>query len=101
MTMAELSEAFYPGTNGGLVDAWHNLNMRIRELRKERDNIAELLLDKSVKGADMSIEEPWRVGEVLAGKEVAVQAIWRLTEGGSSAKWKPSLEYVRNNDERN
>lgn len=89
----ELAQAFYPCTDDGLVDSWHGLNMSINKIRKERDDIAAILLDKSVKGADMSIEEPWRVGKLIEGKDVKVQAIWRLVDS-MPRRWKASLEYV-------
>ncbi len=90
----ELAEAFAPCTLSGLADEWDRLNAEISAIRKSRDAIAAILLEASCKdhnGADW----PFRTGAIIEGKEVAIQAVWRLTEGGERPKWEPRLQYVR------
>lgn len=92
-TERELAAVFAPCTLSGLTDEWHRMNMEIKDLRKSRDPLATILLEASVKGADMSVDPAFRKGSVIEGADAAVQAVWHIDNDGR--EWRPRLEYVR------
>lgn len=88
----ELAEAFSPCTIDGLCIEWDRLNREIKALERSRDHIRDILLERSVAGADMGVEPAFRVGGTL-GDQVKVQARWRLNDDGT--RWHPTLRYVK------
>lgn len=99
-TQTELAKAFYPATLAGLADSWWQENIEIGQLRKARELHESILLEASVKGADMSVDPAWRVGSIIEGTEnitadgevktVRVQAVWVY----DNEKWHPKLRKV-------
>ena len=95
--LAELSEAFAPCTDSGLVDEWWRLNILIAETKESRDNIEAILLRKSMVEAVLSTSveaDDWD-GAIIAGKTCKVQAHRTLIEGGEHPRFDWKLKKVR------
>ena len=92
--MTDLAEAFAPCTLEGLADACWEMNLEISRIRKERDAIERILLERSAANHNGK-DEPWREGELIQGKTAACRAVWRLVEGGEHPRWAPKLEWER------
>ena len=83
--VAQLSEAFYPGTLGGNADEWWRMNKEIGDLRRQRDLLADILLDHCVK-----------TGDVIEGRTVKVHAYEYLSDVVyGKPVWKHRLEVVK------
>ena len=91
---ADLMEAFDPCTIPSLADELWRMNKEIHDLRAQRDAVEAILLAWSAKRHD-GADEPFRVGEVIRGKNSPpCKAIWRMTDT-NPAKWSPRLEFEK------